>query len=152
MTTTLVEMKEDDLAFVNKIRNDSSTRCYLRNNKLISLDETYTWFRTSSPKWFIIDVDGQKVGYIRTSHDTGETICCGCDIHPEHRGKGHSKSAYNLLIEDLYNRGYVLIWLEVFRDNVIAYNLYKKLGFIEVGPIKRNIDKRPCVTMVHKVI
>lgn len=152
MTTTLVEMKEDDLSFVNEIRNDSSTRRYLRNNKLISLDETYAWFKTKSPKWFIINDNGEKVGYIRTSHDTCETICCGCDIHPVHRGKGHSKSAYNVLIEDLYTRGYVLIWLEVFRDNVIAYNLYKKLGFIEAGPITRHIDKRPCVTMVHKVI
>lgn len=142
-------MEESDLEFVNNIRNDITTRKNLRNSDLISLEETLKWFHDRKPMWFIIKVGGDRVGYMRTSLNTGESICIGCDIHPDHRGKGYAKSAYNLLMDDFYSLGYVLLWLEVFRDNTVAYNLYKKLGFIEAGPPPRIVDGREYVTMVH---
>lgn len=145
----LVPMKEEDLSFVNNVRNNSATRSQLKNCELISLEETRQWFNNTNPMWLIIINDDDKIGYMRTSQDTGQTICCGCDIHPDYRGKGFAKNAYKLLIDDFYSRGYILLWLEVFRDNIVAYNLYKKLGFIEAGPAARIINGREYVTMVH---
>ena len=126
----LRQMSEDDLSFVNNIRNHSSTRKNLRNTQLITIEETISWFKESKPRWHIINASGEDVGYIRTSHDTGESICIGCDIDVNKRGNGYAHSAYKIFIDQLYQEDYIVIWLEVFKNNEIAMNLYKKLGFI----------------------
>ncbi len=141
-------MKEDDLGFVNKVRNDRKTRHFLKNSKKISIKDTIEWYRTQKPNWKIIEVEGEKVGYIRVSADTGETICIGCDIHPSHRRKGYARKAYETLINNLYEKGYIVIWLEVFRDNIPAISLYCNLGFVEVG--FRLLKEKDYVAMVHR--
>jgi len=144
----LIDMTEHDLFFINTIRNNESTRSQLMCNNLISIEETIIWFKTMSPKWFIINIDNKQVGYMRISRDTGKTICIGCDIHPDYRRKGYAKVAYELLISNLYNSGYDLLWLEVFKDNIPAYNLYSNLGFLRVGDHKI-INNREYIIMVH---
>ena len=148
---SLRRVSEDDLKFINDIRNDPTTRSQLENIEIISLEETNKWFKEKSPVWFIISWGSNRVGYIRTSHDTGNFICIGCDIAPEQRGKGYAKAAYRCLIQ-LYKKDYSVIWLDVYRDNTIAYNLYKKLGFIEVGSAPRLVNNKEYVTMVYSRI
>ena len=145
---SLRPISEDDLKFINDIRNDLTTRSQLENTEIISLEETAKWFKEKSPAWFIINWGADRVGYIRTSHNTGNSICIGCDISPLQRGKGYAKAAYQCLIQ-LYKNDYSVIWLDVYRDNTIAYNLYKKLGFIEVGSARRLVNNREYVTMVY---
>lgn len=140
-------MSEKDLEFVNKIRNHDSTRKFLRNTNLISLDDTKTWYKTTHPKWFIIYCDGNDVGYVRTSHDTSETICIGCDIDVDKRGNGYARAAYQKVISDLYDKDYIVIWLELFKNNNVAMNLYSSLGFTEINSSFK--DERQRVTMVH---
>ena len=88
------KIQESDLPFVNSVRNHESTRSRLKNTNEISLEKTYKWFESEKPPWKIIEVGGKSVGYFRFSHDTGETICMGCDIHPDFRRRGHAKEAY----------------------------------------------------------
>ncbi len=143
----LSKMTEKDLCFVNTTRNIPSTRLWLENNSEITLKETQEWFLISSPKWFIINHENQKVGYIRTSHDTGRSICVGCDIHPDFRRKGYAKKTYDIFLDYLYKSGYVNIWLEVFEKNEGALSLYKNLGFVILG--KRTVRKECYITMAH---
>jgi len=140
-------MKEEDLFFVNTTRNIPSTRQRLENDKIISIENTKKWFLEKSPKWFIISLDSKKVGYFRTSDDTGKSICIGCDIHPENRRMGIAKRAYILFLDYLASVGYTNIWLEVFRENIPAMNLYLKLGFLEIG--ERTAREEKYVTMVY---
>ena len=105
------------------------------------------WFDRSAPRWYIIYLNEDRVGYIRTSDDTGKSLCIGCDIHPDHRRKGIAFRAYKLFMEELYKNGYVLIWLDVYANNTAAYSLYDKLGFIPIG--SRNNRDEAYVTMVH---
>ena len=140
-------MSGKDLEFVNKIRNHDSTRKFLRNTNLITLEDTKVWFKTTHPKWFIVDCAGEDVGYIRTSHDTSESICIGCDIDVDKRGNGHARAAYEKVITDLFDKGYIVIWLEVFKNNNVAMNLYNSLGFIEINSSHKG--ERHRVTMVH---
>ena len=141
-------MKKEDLHFVNSTRNIPSTRLWLENNKEISIEETATWFLEKNPKWFIILLGGQKVGYFRTSDDTGKSVCIGCDIHPDFRRRGIAKRAYRLFINKLKTNKYVNIWLEVFKENKAAVNLYSKLGFVSIG--ERTVRGEIYLTMVHK--
>jgi len=54
-------------------------------------------------------------------------------IRKENRGYGYSKILFNESIKELKELGVKEIFLEVKESNVIAYNLYKTLGFIEIG-------------------
>lgn len=149
MTTEILirEITEDDLIFINEVRNDKETRKYLRNTDEISLNETLKWFRNSKPNWYIIEFEKRKVGYIRTSSDTKETICVGCDIHPNERKKGYARSAYNLILEKFYQTGYLLVWLEVFADNFKALSLYRSLNFKET--YRYFLKDREAIIMTH---
>ena len=144
----LRRMELSDLKFINDIRNDISTRSQLENENIISLDETIAWFYNYFPTWFIINHGSVQVGYIRTSHDTGKSICIGCDLDKNYRGNGYAKVALIGLISDLKLRGYLVIWLNVYKNNTIAYNLYKKIGFVEVGSAPRIVNNREYITMV----
>ena len=141
-------MCKNDLEFINRIRNHDSTRRFLRNTNLISLQDTQAWFELKNPKWYIISHLDEDIGYIRTSQDTGESICIGCDISVDQRGKGFAKLAYKKILDELYEKDYNIIWLEVFSENHIAKNLYTALGFIEVNSGLK--DNRHRITMVHR--
>ena len=101
----------------------------------------------SKPKWLSIFKKDKLVGYIRTSHDTGESLCIGCDVHPDMRGKGIATQAYTQAIDYFYKSGYLLLWLEVFEDNDTAIHLYNKLGFKIVN--RRKEKERQALVMVH---
>jgi len=143
----LRDMSEEDIEFVHFVRNHDMTRSFLKRSEEISFEETSLWFREKKPNWLIIESESKKVGYLRTSCDSGESICIGCDIHPSYRRMGYAESAYEQLIQRLYDKNYVLIWLEVFEDNNAAKKLYYKLGFIDLG--YKVVDSRKYVTMAH---
>ncbi len=110
------------LPFLLEIRNEDSTRFYLEEDSIFTLDECRKWFVNLNSPWYIIEtIEGNKVGYIRTNGDE-----IGCDIHPKFRRKGYAKMAYKEYLKD---KKYAS--LKVFKDN-FAINLYKKLGFVEI--------------------
>ena len=147
MSISLVNMTKDDLLFVNSVRNLDSTRQQLENQSVISMKDTLLWFKEQSPKWKIVKNEtGTDIGYVRTSKDTGITICIGCDIHPDYRRLGYATKVYNKFLESLYEEGYRVIWLRCFSDNAARF-MYEKLGFIKVN--QEPLNDREYFTMVH---
>ena len=144
----LSPMNEEDLEFVNSTRNFKSTRKWLENNELISLEATKCWYENNKPKWLIISFNSKKVGYIRTSDDTKKSLCIGCDINPNYRRQGYAKQTYEILLKSLYAKGYVNIWLDVFEKNIPAISLYRKLGFKPIN--SRIVRGEKYITMVHE--
>ena len=128
----------DDLLFLLEVRNHITTRNNLENNLEFSLDECKQWFIQTKPKWYIIEVDDTKIGYLRTN---GNEI--GCDIHPNFRRKGYARQAYKLYLKD---KKYATLW--VFDDN-FAKNLYLELGFKENNEIKI-IRERKYIKMIYE--
>ena len=120
----------EDVSFILSIRNKDETRKWLHNTSKFSLEEGLDWFRNTNPTMYILMKDGVDVGYFRTSDWDSSSVCVGADIHPDHRGKGYAKVFYNLILEYL-RRDFKksLFWLKVFKENEVALNLYKKLGF-----------------------
>lgn len=118
----LKPLNKKDLPFLLEIRNDDSTRFYLEDNSVFTLEECKKWFGSLISPWYIIEINNIKVGYIRTNKNE-----VGCDIHPKFRRKGYARMAYEEYLKD---KKYAI--LKVFKDN-FAINLYKKLGFVEVG-------------------
>ena len=127
-----------DLAFLLEVRNDETTRMNLENDSVFTLTECAGWFLKTNPIWYIIEVDNNSVGYIRTNGDE-----VGIDIHPNHRRKGYAREAYKLYLKD---KEYASLW--VFVDN-FAKNLYTELGFVENGNSK-TIRGREYIQMVYE--
>lgn len=134
----LRKLEESDLPFLLEVRNDPTTRINLENDSVFTIESCTKWFSKTNPLWYIIEVDGNNVGYIRTNGDE-----IGADIHPEHRRKGYAKEAYKLYLKD---KEYASLW--VFVDN-FAKNLYTELGFVENGNSKI-IRGREYIQMVYE--
>jgi ribosomal protein S18 acetylase RimI-like enzyme len=134
----LLPLSKEYLPFLLEVRNHDSTKKFLENNSVFTIDECKNWFSKLKSPWYIIFVDDTPVGYIRTDGDD-----VGCDIHPKHRRKGYARLAYNEYLKD---KDYATLW--VFEDN-FAKNLYESLGFIENGESK-TIRDRKYVRMIWK--
>jgi hypothetical protein len=134
----LRKLEESDLPFLLEVRNDPTTRINLENDSVFTIESCTEWFSKTNPLWYIIEVDGNNVGYIRTNGDE-----IGADIHPEHRKKGYAREAYKLYLKD---KEYASLW--VFVDN-FAKTLYAELGFIENGNVK-TIRDREYIQMIYE--
>lgn len=134
----LRELSISDLPFLLEVRNNETTRVNLENDSVFTLAQCEEWFLVRKPKWFIIEIDGNSVGYIRTNG-----VEVGIDIHPNYRRKGYAREAYKLYLKD---KEYATLW--VFVDN-FAKILYTELGFVENGNIK-TIRGRDYIQMVYE--
>jgi RimJ/RimL family protein N-acetyltransferase len=125
------EMKESDIAFMLEVRNDETTYVNLHTPVKFTYEESINWFRNQIPIWYIIDVDENSVGYIRTSNwnFNNKSMTIGCDIHPQFRKKGYATQAYEILFNLLLKKEWKSVNLKVLKKNNIAFSFYKKLGF-----------------------
>jgi len=138
MVMKLRKLGETDLEFLLEVRNHTSTRFYLENDSVFSLEQCKEWFNKTNPNWFIIEVDDKSVGYFRTNGDE-----IGADIHPSFRRKGYAREAYKLYLKD---KKYASLW--VFDDN-FAKQLYSELGFIPNGNLK-TVRDRTYIQMIYE--
>lgn len=60
-------------------------------------------------------------------------------IHPNHRGNGFGEVLMNELITILKLRNISKVELTVDINNIVAINLYKKIGFVEVKQVSNYI-------------
>lgn len=147
-------MEFDDISVFLKIRNLSKE--YLHNNSEFSIEQAQNWFIQTSPKFFLIEMDSNVIGYFRTSNWKNDTLYIGCDLHPDYRGMGIGYESYLKFIKKLkYEFGIKTIQLEVLSTNYRAIHLYKKLGFKEIGiadeKIIRNNQTIDSIIMESKI-
>ena len=137
------KLEEDDLQFLNDVRNEYCEE-FLHDSRQFTLEETKQWFHKYNPDFYIITLDNEKIGYFRLSNysDVNKNIYIGADISPKFKGKGFGKLSYEKFIPFLFET-YNLnkISLEVLSNNIIALNLYKKLGFVTEGVKRQEVYK-----------
>jgi len=134
----------DDLSFLNEVRNECAVE-YLHDSRIFTLEETIKWFNEVKPVFWIIRLNGEKIGYFRTSNYSlvDESIYVGADLHKDFRGKGLAYESYCKFLPFLFNE-FALnkIMLEVLNTNKRAISLYNKLGFkideIKIDEILKN--------------
>jgi len=137
------ELTSRDLSFLNEVRNECCEK-YLHDSTKFTLTETSLWFHKTQPMFWIITLDGERVGYFRTSNysKANKNIYIGGDLHKDFRGKGIAYEAYLKFIPYIFKElDLHKVSLEVLETNGIAIRLYKKLGFIEEGRKREEVKK-----------
>lgn len=136
-------MCASDLEFLNEVRNSCAEK-YLHDSRTFTLEETQMWFLHTSNIYYIIENDGNRIGYFRTSNysKVNKNIYVGADLHENYRGKGLGYLSYKLFIDFLFETiDLHKISLEVLETNGVAMRLYKRLGFIEEGRKREDVRK-----------
>ena len=129
------KMKESDIPFFNEVRNEC--REMLHDTRYFDLESSLKWFKETKPEYFTIFLNNKRIGYFRTSY-IKKIFFIGMDLHKNERGKGYAKKLYNQFFKKIKNKE---VHLLVKNKNIIAYNLYKSIGFVEIYNSKINIDQ-----------
>jgi RimJ/RimL family protein N-acetyltransferase len=122
-------MTESDLEWFVGIRNQVSEM--LHNPSTFSVYEARVWFPETDSKYWVIELNGQKMGYFRVLELNRDTVLIGADLDPRYQGKGYGYLSYlGFAREILLPQGIKEIELRVLKKNTRAINLYAKLGFM----------------------
>lgn len=141
---TFRPLSRDDVPFLTEVRNECAEQ-YLHTSSKFSVDDAYKWFDTNKPMFYTILYNDVKIGYFRVTNysEVNRNLYIGADLHKDYRGKGLAYEAYRLFIPFVIKQ-YNLhkVSLEVLANNVRAYNLYLKLGFVNEGVKRQEVYKK----------
>ena len=92
-------------------------------------------FQSSKDEYLSVDHNGKEIalGFLRGWDADWDDICLGIIVVPEFRRYGFGEMLCKQLETIAQNRGLKRIRLHVDKNNVPAYSLYKKLGYIKTG-------------------
>lgn len=119
-----------------KTNKDFNYIAFLFNSK----NNRYVWPKTQTAKqvkqncsetkrYYILLVKGKPVGWFNIRLSDSKEATIGIIIDHPHQGRGFGKQAMVLIKKEAKKLGMKKLRLEVFVDNKLAVNLYKKAGF-----------------------
>ena len=88
-------------------------------------------------RYIVAEEDGRVLGYAGAWLIFDEGHITNIAVAQEARGRGLGKGVTRELMQYAANMGVQYMTLEVRRSNTVAQNMYKSLGFIELGVRKR---------------
>lgn len=74
--------------------------------------------------------DNNSIGYVFAKRVDEGYLLDGLYVLENFRNKGIARKLLNEIIEEISLKGEYKIFIKVLKENIIAYNLYKNLGFI----------------------
>lgn len=127
----------DDIEVIRTLRNSENKNRTFKNIKYITKEEQEKWFENyrnnSNDKMFIINFNNKSIGTIaiyNIDNTQGVAEFGRILVKEEYRGNCIGLKATKCICKYAFeNLGLNKIILEVFKDNINAFNLYKKIGF-----------------------
>lgn len=113
---------QNDVAEIYKIENECFSTPWSENSIAESIENENTIL-------YIAELDGKTAGYMGVQIFSGEGYVTNVATLKEFRRRGVAKA----LINEVMKNEMEFLTLEVRESNIPARNLYKSLGFIEVG-------------------
>lgn len=127
MIINLREMEIKDIDAIMEIEKESFSTPWTRNAFEKEIKENML------AKYIVADLEGKAVGYAGIWLIIDEGHVTNIAVANAHRGKGIGKFLMMGLIDFCKDSGIHNMTLEVRASNIIAQNLYKKLGFLDCG-------------------
>lgn len=124
-------MTLEDVPYVHKIEEDSFAVPWSHESFVKEVTENLC------ARYLVLREDGIPVAYAGTWLVMDEAHITNIAVRKDKRGLGYGEMVTRALIQLCADTGMTWMTLEVRRGNVAAQNLYKKLGFMEVGFRKR---------------
>tara|TARA_Y100000389_G_scaffold190073_1_gene214544 strand:+ start:73 stop:513 length:441 start_codon:yes stop_codon:yes gene_type:complete len=143
----LRKMSYGDLEWFKDVRKDCIQ--WLYEDKDYSLEEYQKWYKEDKPHFFVVNIEGDDIGYIRTSEWGKGRVKVGMDIHRNHRGKGYSVPSYQELFHSLKWHSINDVYLDVLEENERAVHIYRKLGFEEFN--SKNVREKRVLQMKNQI-
>lgn len=100
----------------------------------------YEYISSKNNLNYVFILDDEIIGEVDYSYPLDTVDLLYIYIDSSKRGNGYGKNLLNATIEKLKKLNVKEIVLEVRKDNTVAYNLYKKVGFNEIGIRKNYYD------------
>ncbi|MBR4237634.1 ribosomal protein S18-alanine N-acetyltransferase [bacterium] len=100
----------------------------------------YEYISSNNNLNYVFILDDEIIGEVDYSYPLDTVDLLYIYIDSGKRGNGYGKNLLNATIEKLKKLNVKEIVLEVRKDNTVAYNLYKKVGFNEIGIRKNYYD------------
>jgi len=118
-----------DLERILEIENSSFNR-----NEAFSPTLFKRYLREPKGGFFVVlDKTDSIVGYAILGEKNGKGYLLSIAIHPKKRNQGFATSLLEFLEFKCYEKGFTKMTLEVRVDNKEAIEIYRKLGFVDVG-------------------
>ena len=116
---------EDDLEellyfFKTKVDISSNSFTYFKKRNFVTIKDHLATFLMSE--------NDNTIGYSHLDKD-GESIWFGICIADDYIGKGYGKKLILSTLEEANLKKVPTVLLSVYKNNVPAFNLYKKVGF-----------------------
>ncbi|ABU81760.1 ribosomal protein S18-alanine N-acetyltransferase [Ignicoccus hospitalis] len=101
----------------------------------------------------VAEVNGKVVGYAIAAKEVDKKLhLLNFAVDPQYRGLGIGSALLESLEKLAKKKGLKSIYLEVEEDNYRAMRLYKKMGFVEVGRIRKYYPwGKDAIVMVKEV-
>lgn len=140
-------VEKEDLEFLKKMRSDPEVWMNLGNIDMINMAKQDNWFASingvRSKNYYVLSESKttSPVGFVRTDEIdyTNRSMRVGADIYKPYRKKGYGLQTLELIKKYCFNFiNMNRIWLLVLETNG-AFELYKKVGFIEEGRQRKAI-------------
>ena len=97
----------------------------------------YEYISSNNNLNYVFILDNEIIGEVDYSYPLDTVDLLYIYIDSNKRGNGYGKNLLNATIEKLKELNVKEIVLEVRKDNIVAFNLYKQVGFNEIG-IRKN--------------
>lgn len=97
----------------------------------ITVETCATMLRTTHRGW-LCEFEGRIVGFAQGNRATGELWVIA--VLPALEGRGIGRRLMQLVQDWLFSEGWVKLWLVTGPPPTRAYTLYRRLGWVDVGP------------------
>lgn len=102
--------------------------------------------------YFVAEIGEKPVGYVGLWNICGAADIIDVAVHKDFRRQGIGEKLIGKLIECCKNEDISEINLEVRISNLAAQNLYKKMGFSEVGQRPNYYENRETAILMKKIL
>jgi RimJ/RimL family protein N-acetyltransferase len=146
-TVVFCDLIEDDVPQLMSVYNSivEEGKYFLRNRGPSSVEEAREWLQQhlqAGLTYVAVKVNGELAGgaTIEPREDKASHVAYfGIFLKKEFRNLGIGTRLTRKMVELSREKGFEIIQLYVFALNTQAIHLYKKMGFTEVGRIKKGV-------------